>query len=108
MQLSRRAFLRLAGKAGLAAPFVFGASACAVGTAGRFDADTGLSLGYVTGDVTPDGAVVWLRAEPGSSVSLQYGKDPSLLSYTPLSIRIAGESDYTAKAMLSGLDPATH
>lgn len=108
MQLSRRAFLRLAGQAGLAAPFLFGASSCALGTAGGFDADTGLSLGYVTGDVTPDGAVVWLRAEPDSLVSLQYGKDPALASAasTPR-IKIESASDYTAKIPLGGLDPAT-
>ncbi|HEY3304122.1 MAG TPA: alkaline phosphatase D family protein [Candidatus Binatia bacterium] len=108
MQLSRRAFLRLAGKAGLAAPFAFGASACALGTAGRFDADTGLSLGYVTGDVTPDGAVVWLRAQPESSVSIQYGKDATLVSSASAGpIRVAGDSDFTAKLLLSRLDPAT-
>jgi alkaline phosphatase D len=108
MQLSRRAFLRLAGKAGLAAPFVFGASACALGTAGRFDAETGLSLGYVAGDVTPDGAVVWLRAAADSSVSLQYSKDPAFASFASVSaIRIASESDFTANFTLRGLDPAT-
>jgi len=108
MQLSRRAFLRLAAKAGLAAPFALGASACALGSAGRFDADTGLSLGYVAGDVTPDGAVVWLRAEPESSVSLQYGKEPTLDSYasTP-PITVASDSDFTAKIPVGGLDPAT-
>ncbi|MGH7770270.1 MAG: alkaline phosphatase D family protein [Candidatus Binatia bacterium] len=108
MQHSRRAFLRLASKAGLAAPFVFGASGCALGTAGRFDADTGLSLGYVAGDVTPDAAVVWLRAQPESLVSLQYGKDPTLVSSVSTDpVRVASESDYAAKVLLSGLDPAT-
>jgi alkaline phosphatase D len=108
MPLSRRDLLILAAKAGLTTPFLFSASSCAPGSAGRFDADTGLSLGYVTGDVTPDGAVVWLRAEQDSLVSLQYGKDASLGSYASAGpIRVARESDFTAKVVLSGLEHAT-
>jgi len=108
MQLSRRAFLRLAGKTGAALPFLCGPSGCALPTAGIFDGNTGLSLGTVAGDVTPDGAVVWLRAEPGSSVSLQYGKDPALAaSASTPAIQVASENDYTAKIMLGGLEPAS-
>ena len=108
MQLSRRAFLELAAKAGFAFPFLIISSGCAFATAGRFDADTGLSLGYVAGDATSDGAVVWLRAQPDSSVSLQYGKDPALLSSASAApVRVSSESDYTTKIALKGLDPAT-
>jgi alkaline phosphatase D len=108
MQFSRRDFLKYSAKAGLLSPFLFGASSCALVSAGRFDAGTGLSLGYVAGDVTPDGAVVWLRAEPDSPVSLQYGKDPALGSFTSAgALRASSESDFTIKAALQGLDPAT-
>ncbi len=108
MEFSRRAFLKLAGKAGLAAPFLLGAPACSFYTAKNFDAATGLSLGYVSGDVTPDGAVVWLRAEPDSMVSLEYGKDPALRSpAATVPVKVAPDSDYTAKILLGGLEPAT-
>ncbi|HEY2989280.1 MAG TPA: alkaline phosphatase D family protein [Candidatus Binatia bacterium] len=107
MHLSRRDFLKLAGKAGLALPFI-AAPGCAPSMAGRFDTDTGLSLGTVAGDATPDGAVIWLRAEPDDSVSVQYGKESTLASFastTPM--RCARERDYTASVPLNGLDPAT-
>jgi alkaline phosphatase D len=108
MQLSRRAFLRLAGKTGAALPFLFGPSGCALTTAGIFDGNTGLSLGTVVGDVTPDGAIVWLRAAPESSVSIQYGKDPALAaSASTPAVQVASENDYTAKIMLGGLEPAS-
>ncbi len=108
MHLTRRAFLKLAGQAGLAVPFALGPAGCALQIARGFDADTGLWLGCVAGDVTPDGAVVWLRAETGGSVSLQYGKEPNLVSFASTEpARVVSESDYTARIVLSGLDPAT-
>jgi alkaline phosphatase D len=108
MQLSRRAFLELAGKAGVAVPFLFGASGCALGTAGRFDADTGLSFGCVAGDVTPDGAVIWLRAEADRSFVIQYGTDPNLASFaSTVPTQGAAERDYTATVVLGGLEPST-
>src|SRR5712691_7779362 len=104
MQFSRRAFLELAAKAGLALPFIFGPSACVPLLLGRFDRDTGFSLGYTSGDVTPDGAVVWLRAEEDSSVLLQYGTAPDLAAFASTDpVRVAKESDYTARFLLGGL-----
>jgi alkaline phosphatase D len=108
MHLTRRAFLKLAGQAGLAVPFALGPFGCAMQIARGFDADTGLWLGCVAGDVTPDGAVVWLRAEAGDAVSLQYGREPNPDSFASTeSAWVASESDYTARIVLSGLDPAT-
>ncbi len=108
MQLSRREFLKLAAQAGIAAPFVLNASGCAVLTHDSFDNETGLSLGYVSGDATADGAVVWLRAAPGSMVAVEYSKDASLASpaATPPS-PVRREADYTAQITLRGLDPST-
>src|ERR1044071_6063354 len=87
MQLSRRDFLRLAAQAGIAAPLILNGSGCAVLGHDRFDDETGLSLGYVTGDVTADGAVVWLRAAPGSAVRVEYAKDATLVGAASTSPR---------------------
>ncbi|HKA33189.1 MAG TPA: alkaline phosphatase D family protein, partial [Candidatus Binatia bacterium] len=107
MQLSRRDFLRLAAQAGIAAPLILNGSGCAVLGHDRFDDETGLSLGYVAGDVTADGAVVWLRAEPGSSATIEYAKDPALAGAASTApVPIVAESDYTAQITLRGLDPA--
>lgn len=104
---SRRDFLKLAGKAGLVAPFALGPAGCAL-TGPGFEADTGLSLGTLSGDVTPDGAVVWLRAEPGSRVAVEYGKEPELAAAAVTApVEVSGESDYTARFLLGGLEPAT-
>ncbi|HEY1371743.1 MAG TPA: alkaline phosphatase D family protein [Candidatus Binatia bacterium] len=108
MRFSRREFLKLAAQAGIAAPFVFNASGCAVLKHDSFDDETGLSLGYVAGDTTSDSAVIWLRAEPGSAVSIDYAKNPALTasaSTPPASVSAA--SDYTAQIPLRGLDSGT-
>ena len=68
--------------------------------------DTGLSFGCASGDVTPSGAVVWLRAEGESSVSVQYGREPDLerfASVTP--VHVTKETDFCAKIMIDGLEP---
>src|ERR1043166_4749648 len=101
--ISRREFLALAG--GIAAlPFFGAASACAPSIT-LPDPATGLSLGYTTGEVSPEGAVVWFRSEPGASVSVQYGKDPLLnpaASTSPMTI--GSDSDGTVQIPLNGLD----
>jgi alkaline phosphatase D len=105
--MTRREFLRLLGGAGFTLPALIGQSACS-SILSRTDASTGLSLCYVVGDVTPDGAMVWLRAEPGSRVFLQYGKDPSLgdlSSIGPFSVE--KNADNTALIRLENLEPAT-
>jgi alkaline phosphatase D len=105
--MTRREFLKVLGGAGFTLPAVIGQSACS-SILSRTDARTGLSLCYVVGDVTPDGAMVWLRAEPGSKVFLQYGKDPSLgdlSSIGPFSVE--KNADNTALIRLENLEPAT-
>ncbi|HEY7166285.1 MAG TPA: alkaline phosphatase D family protein [Candidatus Binatia bacterium] len=105
--ITRREFLAAAG--GLAAlPLVNAVSACAPALV-LPDFATGLSLGYTTGDVTPDGALIWLRSEPGASVSLEYGRDPQLngAASTPATI-IGKDSDGTVQIALNGLQPSTY
>src|SRR3954453_16297443 len=101
--LSRRDFLALAGGAA-AFPFVAGLSGCAPALV-KPDPSTGLSLGYTSGDVTPDGAVVWLRSEAGASVSVEYDKDPRLIgaASTP-SMLVGNDSDGTFQIRLEGLE----
>src|ERR1041384_1150613 len=105
MQRSRRDFLRLAAQAGIAAPLILNGSGCAVLGHDRFDDETGLSLGYVTGDVTADGAVVWLRAAPGSAVRVEYANDTTHVGAASTSpVSVVSEADYTAQVPLRGLD----
>jgi alkaline phosphatase D len=109
MKLTRRDFLKLAAQAGLAAPFILGPTGCALLAQDRFDAETGLSFNCVIGDVTADGAIVWLRSEPGSFVTVEYAKDPALTAAavaTP-AIKVADEADFTAHIALGRLDPGT-
>jgi alkaline phosphatase D len=107
MDLTRREFLRLATRATAALPLLFTPSACGPIVI-TTDPDTGLSLGYVSGDVTSDRAIVWLRAEPGSKVALYYGKDPSLADAIVLDpVAVEAESDNTAEIELKGLDAHT-
>jgi len=69
---------------------------------------TGLSLGYVAGDVTPEKAAVWLRAEPNSQVFLHYSKEPSLSGFSAIGpVSVDGNADYTAVIELEKLEPAT-
>jgi len=106
MDLSRRKFLRITARAAAALP-LFAHSGCA-SVPINSDPDTGLDLGYVSGDVTSHGAMVWLRAEAGSKVALQYGKDPSLtdaLALDPLAVD--PDSDNSVKIELRGLAPHT-
>jgi alkaline phosphatase D len=105
--MTRREFLKLLGHASLAAPALMGSSACAP-TLTRTDATTGLSLCYVAGDVTPDGAMVWLRAEPDSQVFLHYRKESSLDDFSSIGpFPVDGDADCTALIKLEKLEPAT-
>jgi alkaline phosphatase D len=104
--MTRREFLRLLGSAGIAMPAFIGQSGCAP-TLTRTDTSTGLSLCYVTGDVTPDGAMVWLRAEPNSQVFLQYSKEPSLSDFASIGpFPVDRDADDTALIKLEKLEPA--
>jgi len=105
--MTRREFLRLLGGAGAVMPALIGQSACSP-VLTRTDASTGLSLCYVAGDVTPDAAMVWLRAEPGSQVILQYGKDPGLGDLSSIGpFFVEKDADNTALIQLENLEAAT-
>src|ERR1044072_1407627 len=97
MKLSRRDFLKLSAQAGLATPFLLGTTGCALLAQDRFDRETGLSLCCVTGEVTPDGAVVWVRAEPESAVAVEYATDAALSAPAATgAIKVAADADYAA------------
>jgi alkaline phosphatase D len=107
MNLPRREFLKLVGKTTVALPYLFSQWGCAP-TLTAADQDTGLWLGHVTGDVTQDSAIVWLHAQSGNLVSLQYGKDPALGEFTASdSMPVDPDADHTAHIKLEELEPAT-
>jgi len=105
--MKRREFLRVLGGAGLAAPGWLTGSGC--GTAAvPSDPTTGLSLGHVSGDVTHESALVWLRADPGSRVSLQFAEEPGFFqpNSTP-PVAVDPNADNSAFIPLGQLRPAT-
>lgn len=105
--MNRREFFRVVAGAGLSAPALLGPSGCATAR-NSADSSTGLSLWCVAGDVTDTSALVWLRAEPDSLVTLQFGKDPRLEEYNATSlIAVDPASDHTAKIPLDALQHAT-
>jgi alkaline phosphatase D len=62
----------------------------------------------VAGDVTPDGAMVWLRAEADSQVFLHYSKDPSLSDFASIGpYPVDRQADCTALISLENLEPST-
>lgn len=105
--MNRRQFLRVMGGGGLALPGLLSASSCAP-TIVNPDPSTGLLLGYISGDVGTDNALVWLKAEAGSRVSVRYGKELGLVNFnaTPARIVDAG-ADHSAIFSLDRLEPAT-
>jgi alkaline phosphatase D len=107
MKLTRREFLKIAGGTSVALPWLLSQGGCAP-TLTSADPETGLSLGYVVGDVTHESAIVWLRAEPGSRVSLHYGKDPALSPFKELDGgAVEADSDYTTHLRIAPLEPGT-
>lgn len=105
--MKRREFLKTMALAGLAGPTFWSQSGCAPALVAP-DSGTGLSLSYVSGDVTSSSAMVWLRAEAGSEVAVQYGKTSAVESF--LSTRphaVSAEADFTANISLEDLEPAT-
>jgi alkaline phosphatase D len=105
--MNRREFLRVLGGAGLATSALLGKSGCAPALI-RSDVDSGLSLGYVTGEVTHESALIWLRAEPRSEVALQYSSDSGFQQFSstgPFSVQ--SDADFTAKISLDKLQAAT-
>src|SRR5882724_4841466 len=105
--MNRRDFLKSLALAGVAGPVLWSQTGCAPAMI-RADATTGLSLGYVSGDVTANSALIWLRAEPGSQVSLQYAKDPRLETFLSTSeYPVSPEHDFTAMISLESLAAGT-
>src|SRR5690349_698239 len=102
--MNRREFLKIAAGAGLLMPSLFGCAPVLTPT----DQSTGLSLCSFPGDVTDTSAMIWLRAEAGSKVAIQYAKGPYWGDYlsTPL-VGVDPSSDCTAKISLDNLQPAT-
>jgi alkaline phosphatase D len=106
-KLTRREFLR---GAGAATVWAAGFSRWGIASAaadGVLD-NTGLSFGCAAGDVTPTGAIVWLRAERESRVSVRYGKNPQLKEFAATQpISVTRDTDFAAKITLDRLEPAT-
>jgi alkaline phosphatase D len=93
--------------AGLSMPALLSQSSCAPALIGS-DRDTGLSLCYVAGDVTSDGAIIWLRAEPGSRVVLHYSDEPTFSRFSSVGpFPVDKDADYTVRIELDKLEPGT-
>ncbi len=107
MSVNRRDFLQLVGKAWIATPFFAGTWGCAPAVT-RADPKTGLSLNCVAGDTTSDRALIWVRVEAASRVSIHYGTDPSLGRYVATEpVAVQSASDNTAHVEIERLKPAT-
>ena len=107
MDLTRREFLKIAGATAAGLPSLLSQWGCAPSLTAA-DQETGLWLGYVTGDVTYDSAIVWLRAEAGNLVSVQYGKDPALAEFIASDpLPVERDTDNTAHIKVEQLEPAT-
>jgi len=105
--VTRREFLTLLGNAGWALPSLSIPLGCAPALRAP-DSATGLSLGYLAGDVTENAAVVWVRAEPGSNVALHYGLEPGLSDFAVIGpLPVDPEADYSARFHLQKLSAAT-
>jgi alkaline phosphatase D len=106
--ISRRDFLRISSGAAASLPLWFGSYGCATLNAGLPDSSTGLCFTCTAGDVTSNGAMVWLRAEPNSQVSVHYSSDSALERFAETApVRVDPECDDTAKIALKGLEPRT-
>jgi alkaline phosphatase D len=93
--------------AGFAMPALISQSSCAPALIGS-DKDTGLSLCYVAGDVTSDGAIIWLRADPGSQVVLRYSNDRTFSRFSSVGpFSVDKTADHTVRIELEKLDPGT-
>jgi alkaline phosphatase D len=107
MRISRRQFLAALARTGLAAPGLALSSSCAPALLSS-DRETGLSLGYVAGEVTENSAVIWLRGEPESLVAMHYGENPGVRDYVSLDpLPVDAGADNTAQFYLEKLEPAT-
>jgi alkaline phosphatase D len=104
--VTRREFLRLLKRSSLALPSL-ATSGCAP-LLTPADSKTGLSLGYVAGDVTSSSAVIWARAQPGTRVELHYSVDPGFADFRAVGpYAVDAESDYTVRFDLHDLPSGT-
>ncbi len=106
-KITRRKFLNIAGTTAAGAALAPWLSPAKSAWAQSLDG-TGLSLPCAAGDVTADGAIIWLRAERESAVTIEYGKDAALKdAMKSAPIRVIGDNDYTGKVLLRDLEPRT-
>lgn len=102
--MRRREFLKLLGLTGLGGLGPFGCASTHI----RAHGDNGLTHCYVCGEVTDSGALVWLRAYPGSRAALHYGKNPSFDDFSSTGlVSVDPQADFTAIIPLDRLEPAT-
>jgi alkaline phosphatase D len=65
-------------------------------------------LGYISGDVTHQSALIWLRADAGSRVSLQFAEEPSFRQFnSTMATAVDPGADHSAIIPLDRLRPAT-
>lgn len=94
--------LTLATLAGLA--FV---SACG-GDGGKDNGPVAFTYGVASGDATPNGAVLWTRADHEATLTAQVATDVAFGNVVAeQDAGAAAEHDFTAKAAVDGLQPAT-
>jgi len=105
--MNRREFLKALGGAGVAIPGLLTGSSC-VPVVIRSNPGTGLSLGYVCGDVTATSALIWLRAEADSEVKLQFSADAGFAEFSSTeAVAVDAIADLTAQIPLDNLQPST-
>ena len=62
----------------------------------------------MAGDVTSDGALIWVRAEPDSKVAIQYAENGVISRFIASApVMVAKDRDHTATIKLEGLHPGT-
>lgn len=106
--LTRREFICLTGATAAGFALLPLPPEAAPATATEALKDAGLSLGCAAGDVTSNGAIIWLRTEEESSVSVQYGTGPTLRDFASTTpVKVFKNTDFTAKVMVDGLEPKT-
>lgn len=105
--MNRREFLKTVGGAGIAIPALLAGSACGPVVV-QSDPGSGLSLGYISGDVTANSALIWLRAEAGSQVSLQFSVDSGFAEFSSTkAFSVDPSADLTAQISLDNLQRST-
>lgn len=105
--MDRREFMKALGWTAAVIPGWLTGSGCGTVNVSS-DPTTGLSLGYVSGDVTHTSALIWLRTDPGSRVSLEYADDPSFSqSRWTRALPVDSNADNSTIIPLDHLRPST-